>query len=148
MSIKKQEFYEGAALHILARSGNLTSVRYETPFFYFNKNTAALLKYSTKTRSPWGFTFTAEEQILLRDRAKGTATLVALICGSDGIASLSYELYANVARIRMSSLHVACYRSHGEHYEVCGPDGTLAGKVAPSAWQRILGTGGREHEAL
>lgn len=33
MAIKKQEFYEGAALHLLARSGGISNIRYETPFF-------------------------------------------------------------------------------------------------------------------
>jgi len=33
MAIKKQEFYEGAALHLLVRGGAITSIRYELPFF-------------------------------------------------------------------------------------------------------------------
>lgn len=69
MSIKRQEFYEGAALHILARSGNLQGVRFESPFFVLNDSLYVLLKYSTKGRSPWGFTFSTDEQRKLRDKA-------------------------------------------------------------------------------
>src|SRR5438309_6815662 len=36
MAIKKQEFYEGAALHLLARSGGITSIRYDPPLFIVN----------------------------------------------------------------------------------------------------------------
>lgn len=47
MSIKKQEFYEGVALHLLARNGGITSIRYEAPFFLLNDHLLVHLKYST-----------------------------------------------------------------------------------------------------
>jgi hypothetical protein len=139
MTIRKQEFYEGAALHILARTGQVAGIRYDPPFFFFNDRFRVLVKYSTKGRSPWGFTFTADEQTLLRKRSSGFDTSVALICGADGVAAFSYELYATVAAYRESAIHISCYRQHGEHYEINGPDGTLSRKVPPSNWQRLLG---------
>ena len=42
MTIKKQEFYEGAALHILACTGEITAIRYEAPFFLLNNRLAVL----------------------------------------------------------------------------------------------------------
>jgi hypothetical protein len=138
MAIKKQEFYEGAALHLLARTGGITSIRYEPPFFLLNDQLLVILKYSTRGRSPWGFTFTTDEQVLLRDRASKFKTMIALICGADGVAAFSYDDYRSVAASRNSAVHIACYREHHGHYEVNGPDGTLDGKVAPSDWQRIL----------
>lgn len=138
MAIKKQQFYEGAALHLVARTGGITSIRYEAPFFLFNNQLLVLLKYSTKGRSPWGFTFTPDEQILLRTRAAEFKTVIGLICGSDGVAAVSYQSYLSVATSRKTAVHIACYRRHGEHYEVSGPNGTLKRKVAPSSWQRIL----------
>jgi hypothetical protein len=56
MGIKKQEFYEGAALHILAQAGTIRSITYAAPFFTLNEELLVLLKYSTKGRSPWAFT--------------------------------------------------------------------------------------------
>lgn len=138
MAIKKQEFYEGAALHLVARSGLLTSVSYDAPFFLFNNQLSVLLKYCTKNRSPWGFTFTPDEQSLLSARASKFRTAIALVCGADGVAAFSYEKYASVATPRKGPIHISCYRPHGAHYEVNGPDGALAKKVAPSSWQRIL----------
>jgi len=35
MAIRKQEFYEGAALHLL-HDGGIVSIRYEAPFFVLN----------------------------------------------------------------------------------------------------------------
>ena len=138
MAIKKQEFYEGAALHRLACTGQITSIRYETPFFVLNNQLLVLLKYSTRGRSPWGFTFTRDEQSLLQNRASEFRTVIGLICGADGVAAFTYDAYLRVAAPRKSTIHIACYRRHGEHYEVNGPDGRLDGKVAPSNWERIF----------
>ena len=138
MAITKQEFYEGAALHRLARNGGITSIQYKPPLFVLNNRLLVLLKYSTKTRSPWGFTFTPDEQVLLQNRAAESKIVIGLICGADGVVAFTYEAYQSVAAPRKSAVHIACYRQHGEHYEVNGPDGRLDGKVAPSNWQRIL----------
>ena len=138
MSIKKQEFYEGAALHLLARTGRITSIRYETPFFLLNNQWSVYLKYSTRGRSPWGFTFMPHEQTLLQKRVSELEIVIGLICGADGVAALAYKDYLSVAASRTSALHIACCRQHGEYYEVKGPDGSLEKKVAPSNWQKIL----------
>lgn len=138
MAIKKQEFYEGAALHRLARFGGIASLHYKPPFFAINDHFLLLLKYSTRSRSPWGFTFTPQEQRQLDDRARESKTIIGLICGSDGVAALPYELYRTIAPLRTASIHVSCYRNHDEHYEVNGPEGALNRKIAPSNWQRVL----------
>lgn len=138
MAIKKQEFYEGAALHLLARAGEIKSLRYNPPFFLVNNHLQVLLKYTTKGRSPWGFTFTSDEQVMLQKNGHKLKTIIGLICGADGVAAITYADYLNVATPRDSAIHISCYREHHQHYEVNGPDGTLAGKVAPSGWQNIL----------
>lgn len=142
MGLKKQEFYEGAALHLLARAGVVSGLRYEQPFFFLNVRTAALLKYSTKGRSPWAFTFTVDEQVALAEKATDYDVVVGLICGSDGIAALEYASYQQLVPVSPgATIHVACYRSHGEHYEVSGPRGKLNRKVSPSKWSRIISRG-------
>ncbi len=142
MPIRKQEFYEGAALHKLARGGGIVNIRYEPPFFVVNNGLALHLKYSTKGRSPWAFTFTAGEQSLLRGRGARSALIIGLICGSDGIASITYNDYKVIAQQRASSIHLSCYRQHGQHYTVAGPNGEVEKKISPSAWQRILSSEG------
>jgi hypothetical protein len=138
MSIKKQDFYEGAALHLLARTNRVRAIRYIPPLFLLNDWLSVLLKYCTKIRSPWGFTFTPDEQLTLKREASKRSLVIGLICGADGIAAISYSSYVAVASRRDTAIHIACYRQHWEHYEVSGPEGTLDRKVSPSNWQRVL----------
>lgn len=139
MAIQKQEFYEGAALHQLARGSGIAGIRYEAPFFVVN-DLPLFLKYSTKGRSPWAFTFTPEEQSVLQKRASKSESglVIGLICGADGIAAIAYGAYETIAVPRKSSVHVSCCRRHGQHYAVAGPDGELDRKIAPSLWQRLF----------
>ena len=141
MAIKKQEFYEGAAVYLLARSNVIATIRYESPFFLINDKLSVYLKHSTRVRSPWAFTFTPEEQRLLMKEAPNRKIVIGLVCGADGVATLTYDAYQTVAAHRTSAVHISCYREHGEHYEVNGPDGRLDWKVAPSNWQRIMESG-------
>jgi len=142
MSIKKQEFYEGAALHLLIRNGLVRNIRYNMPFFVINENLIVLLKYSTRVRSPWGFTFTADEQNNLQRRATESEVVIGLVCGADGVAALPFADFLKIAALRNSSIHIACYRNHWKQYDVRGPNGNLSWKVSPSNWQRILDTKG------
>jgi hypothetical protein len=138
MTIRKQEFYEGAALYLLARTGGVKGIEYEAPFFLINDELFLYLKYSTKGRSPWGFTFMPEEQRLLQKRISRHDIIIGLICGNDGVAALPYDGFQSIAGPKTSAQHISCYRNHGEHYEISGPDGKLKRKVAPSNWERIL----------
>jgi hypothetical protein len=147
MAIRKHEFYEGAAIHQLVRTGGVQSLRYESPCFIVNERLWVYLKYSTKGRSPWSFTFTVDEQGLLEDHSNHHPLVLGLICGSDGIAALGYGPYSVVASRRTTAVRVACFRRHGEHYAVSGPDGELPGKIAPGLWQQIA-KGGGTHESL
>ena len=138
MAIKKQEFYEGAALHILARAGRIKGIHYAPPFFVLNDNLLVHLKYSTRSRTPWGFTFVPDEQMLLENKASQHSIVIGLICGADGVATFTYEDYRRIATARSTAVRVACRRRHGEHYEVSGPDGSLDRKVSQSNWRRLL----------
>jgi hypothetical protein len=140
MAIKKQEFYEGAALYLLLRTGMLSSIRYDEPFFLLNNKLLIYLKYSTRNRSPWGFTFAANEQSLLAERCGICKLVIGLVCGGDGVAAIDFDAYRSIAALRSSSLRISCHRKHGKHYDIWGPDGKLSSKVAPSSWIRAIAT--------
>lgn len=139
MAIGKKEFYEGAALYLLVRSGVVETLKYVPPFIEINGDVLTYLKYTTKAHSPWAFTFSEDEQTLLANTGKKKRIVLGLICGGDGVAALTYERFRTIAGSENASVHIACYRKHKEHYEVRGPAATLSGKVAPSSWYEIIG---------
>ena len=138
MAIHKQEYYEGAALHVLARKGVITSIRYDAPLFWINEKLFVLLKYCTKVRSPWGFTFTPDERRVLVRKSTEANIIIGLICGADGVAAVPFDKYRTVAPDHELSFRIACFRAYNEHYEVSGPKGTTGSKIAPAEWNRIL----------
>jgi hypothetical protein len=138
MSIAKQDFYEGAALNLLARTGGIVGIVNYSPFYVLNGRLAILLKYSTRGRSPWGFTVTENEKAQLRTRSEKLEIAIGLICGSDGVVYLNYESLMKLAGNRDGPVHISCYRDHGEHYEVNGPEGPLPNKIPPSNWSKVL----------
>jgi hypothetical protein len=138
MAIQKHEFYEGAALHQLIRSCGGATISYVSPFFQLNDRVRVYLKYSTGVRSPWGFTFMPEEQRLLTSGPGRLPIVIGLVCGSDGVATVTSELFLSIVRPRDVAIRVACARRHREHFEVSGPDGAAPGKIPPSNWQRLL----------
>lgn len=97
MAIKKQAFYEGAALHLLAQTGRLTSLQYFSPFFLLNDRVIAYVKYCTRSRSPWAFTFTQYEQIQLHNAASRLPVVLGLVCGADGVAAVPSSDYPRIA---------------------------------------------------
>jgi len=136
--IRKQDFYEGAALYLLACEGQIEQIRYQPPFFLLNGEVSVYLKYSTRGRSPWGFTFMPDEAITLKRKTAEAKVVIALVCGSDGVAALSYKELDGVAPFEDRPIRVACFRLFNEHYEIRGPKGIAKKKVPPSRWKRIL----------
>lgn len=138
VAIQKQEFYEGAALHQLVRGAGVAQLKYSAPFFIVDGRIQVHIKYSTIVRSPWGFTFTPDEQEMLDSRSAEMPLIIGLVCGGDGVAALSFAQYVKVAQLSISAVRVACSRKHRERFEVSGPSGVLPEKISPSTWRRVL----------
>jgi len=145
MTIQKQEFYEGAALHQLIRGTNRPfEIVYSSPFFMIHNGPVIYLKYSTAKRSPWPFTFTTTESRSITLFAEEREVAIGLICGSDGVVALSITDYLEITprphELLNSglSLRITCRRSHRSHYEVSGPASTLKRKIPLSDWTTLL----------
>lgn len=79
-----------------------------------------------------------EEQILLHESVDRNRIVLGLICGADGVVALRCKDYCQLVPLKSLAIHLACYRKHGEHYEVSGPDGSLKRKIAPSEWRKLV----------
>jgi hypothetical protein len=147
VTISKQAFYEGAALHILACSTHISGLSLSGRYFLLNGDTLVLFKHSTRKRGPWGFTLTPAEQADLAGRPNGSKVVLALICGTDGVAVISTSELHQIALPHTAALRIACSRRLGQHYQVSGPDGDLRRKVPPSRWSRLFLRGDEADEA-
>jgi hypothetical protein len=133
--ISKRDFYEGAALRMLLSARAAESVvRFQSPFCVLDGELHVYLKYSTKGRTPWGFAFSAEEQLMMTAVSKSVPLVIGLVCAADGVVALSFADYVTVAPMSEESVYISCHRRHGQHYAVKGPVGVLARKIAPSEW--------------
>lgn len=138
MAIQKQEFYEGAALLRLLASVEKATVQYKHPMFVLGGALHVYVKYSTKGRSPWAFTFVETEQPVLENAAIQGRLIIGLVCGHDGIVALPFDEFRSIAPLDKATAHIGCFRRHREHYEVSGPAGVLPRKIPPSDWNRLL----------
>jgi|SRR6185312_90100 len=138
MSIRKEEFYEGAALLHLICGARRLQIEFTRPFYLIDSRIRLYLKYSTRVRSPWGFTFMEREQRLLEKASQAQHLVLGLVCGHDGIVSLPYDDYLAIAPIEGTAFRIACDRRHRERYEVRGPNAVLERKISPSEWPRLF----------
>lgn len=136
--IDKEEFYYGAALRLLLHHAAVKAVCQDERFGYLvNNENFITLKYASKSRSPWQFSFDQEDinklQIKLRDRK--TVTL-GLICGGDGICALSLKQLNIVLGNTPGTVSVR--RPFRKQYSVKGTAGKLPGKITQTDWPRVI----------
>ena len=143
--IDKQEFYHGVAILKLLRDSIPTSVRKSEIGYVVNDDSFIFVKYSTKSRSPWRFSFTANEVPKLQALyASYKKLVVAFVCGGDGVCAVPWE---EVERLLGSSPGwISSTRRFKECYAVAGPSGRLRRKVALSEWPLALSDGGAKLE--
>ncbi len=139
--IDKQEYYHGAAMVRVLDDPRCREVRRHDIGYSVNGAALAFLKYSTKARSPWRFTFNAEEIRRLESGRDGTRVVVGLVCGGDGICSVTWEEATSLLGSRAGWISVQ--RGFHERYAVAGPAEELARKIPRGRWPGIV-FGGNE----
>ncbi len=135
--IAKWEFYHGAVMIRLLEDKRCQTVRKDELGYIVNDRVFVFVKYTTKTRSPWRFTFGQSEIQQLDCRATSFRNIIiVLVCGGDGICAVSwcnaYRLLGNKAG------WLSARRKFNEQYAVAGQAGQLHGKVSLSEWPLIV----------
>ncbi len=137
MGIEKQEFYHGAALYRVIADVRTTSLRADGIGYLVNETIFVLVKYATKTSSPWRFTVSDDEALTLSLRSKaGKAAFVALVCGGDGICATSWKIASE--KLGDTPGWLSCRRRFHQQYALAGTEGEVQGKIPDKAWPTIL----------
>ncbi len=134
--IDKREFYHGAALIRLLEDVHCQRVRKHEFGYIVNNAAFVFLKYTTKSRSPWRFSFSGDEVHRLNTLAgQFQKIIVAMICGGDGICAISWREASNL--LGNNAGWISAKRKFNEQYAVAGQAGQLHGKVSLSEWPLI-----------
>ena len=135
--LDKQEYYHGAAIIRLLEDARFKTIAKHVLGYVVNGEVIILLKYSTKSRTPWRFTFTLDEMVHVESLIKQNARIViALVCGGDGICAIhAKELYSILGD---NPGWISVKRNFNEQYGVAGPYGQLERKVSFQRWPSII----------
>ena len=86
LMIEKQDFYHGAVLIRLLDDRRCKTISRTEIGYLINNHHHLYPKYTTKSRSPWSFTFKFAELEKLEQLTDDV--IVALVCAGDGICSI------------------------------------------------------------
>ena len=136
--LDKSEYYHGAAIVRLLEDERCQSIHLRKPRSYIvNNDVFVFLKYTTKGRTPWGFTFDQEDV----DRCFRMATeyrkvVLGFICGGDGVCALDWQEAKNLLGGKPG--RIAASRKHDCSYSVWGTAGELKRKVPVGRWRSLV----------
>lgn len=135
--LEKQEFYWGAAIIRLLDDPRCASLSKDECGYLVNSMQLIVLKYSTKSRTPWRFTFGGDEIIRLADASdRYKSVVIGLICGGDGVCAITWK--QAVTLLGGEPGWISARRNFHERYGVAGPKGELEGKISIRDWPALL----------
>lgn len=137
--IDKQEFYRGAAIMRLIADGRAAAIRAQGGGFVIDDESYVLIKFSTKSSSPWRFTFTDIELRQIDEERESRVVFLALVCGGDGICAIPWDVLEPI--LGEGRLWVSCSRRFHERYVVAGATGALKNRVPHNRWPSIIFNG-------
>jgi hypothetical protein len=154
MGFSNKELLHGAALAGLILDGNAISVRcaedQHSDVYEVRRGDTSLLvvfKYSTKKKSPWQFSFGAQQVDALRELRllhPSLPIVVAFVCHVDGVCALHLEELVSIG-LNLESLvgaGVSVSRPRGGSYWVSGPGREKMNRSVPqNRWLNIFAGG-------
>jgi hypothetical protein len=123
--IEKEDFYHGATLIRLLEDSRCVSIAKSEIAYTINGNTVVYTKYTTKSRSPWTFTFKQYEIEKLEQLNK--SVVIAFVCAGDGICAITLNELKSIYSGPVGCISIR--RSYHEQYGVAGPIGKIVEKI-------------------
>lgn len=133
--LDKSGYYHGAAIIRALEDSRCRSVRKDGIGYIINEEIAVFIKYSTKARSPWSYTFDDEDLDRCHKMAAERRVILSLVCGGDGVCALEWNEVCIL--LAGKSGRIAAGRKHNESYAVWGTAGALKGKIPVGRWPEI-----------
>jgi hypothetical protein len=139
--IHKEDFYHGAVMIPILNDSRCATVRGYDPkdndaLFVVNDRSLVFVKYNTRNRSPWGFSFSATDVLRLDGVQPALECIVALVCGGDGICGAKWVDLRELLQGKAG--WVSAKRKFNGMYGVSGPSGDLRYKVGLNHWPSVV----------
>jgi len=136
--LDKSEYYHGAAIIRLMGDARCLAVKKRGFLGYVvNDEIFVFLKYTTKARSPWGFSFNKEDvDHLFTIEQEYKSVVLGLVCGGDGVCALHWSEAKELLGGKPG--RIATGRKHNQCYAVWGTKGTWKRKIPLGRWPLLL----------
>jgi len=136
--LDKSGYYHGAALTRLLDDERCRGLRKHGHLGYVvNGETFVFLKYTTKARTPWGFTFDQEDiERCFNMSEQYSRVIIGLICGGDGVCALEWSQARELLGGKPG--RIAAGRKHNHSYDVWGTEGEMKRKISLRRWPELL----------
>jgi hypothetical protein len=135
--LERQEFYWGAAIIRLLDNPKCTSLSKSKGGYLVNSTQFFALKYSTKSRTPWHFTFGGDEINKLSETSgQQKSVVIGLVCGGDGVCAVTWKQAESLLNGKPGWISVR--RNFHERYGVAGSAGELENKISIRDWPALL----------
>lgn len=136
--LDKSAYYHGAAVIPILEDDRCRSIRKRGSLGYVVNDDAFLfLKYTTKARSPWRFTFDRDDiERCVKMSDEYRQVVFGFVCGGDGVCAI--DLNQGRELLGMKAGWIAAARKHNHSYEVWGAEGSLKRKVSLKRWPSLI----------
>ncbi|OGI68714.1 hypothetical protein A2738_00170 [Candidatus Nomurabacteria bacterium RIFCSPHIGHO2_01_FULL_42_15] len=135
--IDKLQYYHGAAIVALLENENFSVKKKGLLGYVVNEKVFVFLKYTTKARSPWRFSFDQEDiDRCLKMESEYSTVILGLVCGGDGVCALTWKEARSLLSTNPGWISVQ--RKHNKSYGVAGSISKLKGKVSVRRWSNIV----------
>jgi hypothetical protein len=143
--IKEFEFYHGVVfsklIHYSAEPISIKPYSSNSNASYIiNDNIGIYIKHCTKRLTPWRFSFQRVHQDeILEMKNKLGQVYLALVCGEDGIVTLSFEELKKILDDTHGEVEwISAARNPNQEYTINGSDGGLGRKVGKSDFPKKI----------
>lgn len=145
--INSRDPYYGVVLRSLAKYGepfHIAELGDKAGHFCLNEDAFLLVKYSSRNRSPWRFTFRLDDiRTLIDDQNQGGlfgGSYVCLVCGFDSLCALREDEWSTLLDLTAASGQqtVTVSRDPRSSFEVTSSSGNLSRKIPASRFPSLI----------
>lgn len=145
--INNRDPYDGIVLRSLAKYGEpfqIADLGDKAGHFCLNEDAFLLVKYASRNRSPWQFTFRPDDiETLVNDHNRGGlfgGSYVCLVCGYNSLCALQEGEWSVLLDLNeVENQQTICVRrSPRSSFEVTGFAGSLSRKVSASRFPALI----------